>query len=93
MTTRNLDARFAARAIAIDGISVKPGSVGEIVARNLFSGGFNVRIILVNPRATEVLGQPCYPSAASLPKARDLAVTATPPRIVPGLIADLRAAE
>lgn len=68
MTTRNLDARFAARAIAINGISVKPGSVGEIVARNLFSGGFNVRIILVNPRATEVLGQPCFLPLPHFPK-------------------------
>lgn len=92
MTTRNLDALFSPRAIALIGASVEPGSVGEIVARNLLSGGFTGRIMLVNPRTTEVLGQPCYPSAAALPEAPDLAVIATPPRTVPGLIAELGAA-
>jgi len=92
MTTRNLDALFSPRAIALIGASVEPGSVGEIVARNLLSGGFTGRIMLVNPRTTEVLGQPCYPSAAALPEAPDLAVIATPPPTVPGLIAELGAA-
>lgn len=92
MTTRNLDALFSPRAIALIGANAEPGSVGAIVARNLLSGGFTGRIMFVNPRATDVLGQPCYPSAAALPAAPDLTVIATPPRAVPGLIAELGAA-
>lgn len=92
MTTRNLDALFSPRAIALIGASAETGSVGAIVARNLLSGGFTGRIMFVNPRATEVLGQPCYPSAGSLPAAPDLAVIATPPRTVPDIIAELGAA-
>ncbi len=92
MTTRNLDALFSPRAIALVGASVEPGSVGEIVARNLLTGGFTGRIMFVNPRATEVLGQTCYPSAAALPAVPDLAVIATPPRTVAGIVAELGAA-
>ena len=36
MTIRNLDALFEPKAIALIGASNQPGSVGAVLARNLF---------------------------------------------------------
>lgn len=91
MTTRNLDALFAPRALALLGASAQPGSVGNVVARNLLSGGFSGPVMFVNPRATEVLGHPCHASVSDLPNKPDLAFIATPPHLVPGLVAELGA--
>ena len=89
MTTRNLDALFAPRALALLGASAQAGSVGNIVARNLLSVGFAGPVMLVNPRATEVLGHACHASVADLPDTPDLAFIATPPHTIPGLVAEL----
>ncbi len=91
MTTRNLDALFAPRALALLGASAQPGSVGRVVARNLLSGGFGGPVMFVNPRAAEVSGHACHASVAELPHTPDLAFIATPPHTVPGLLAELGA--
>ena len=92
MTIRNLDRLFEPRSVALIGASDRHGSVGAIVARNLGGGGFRGPVWLVNPRRGEIAGQPCHRSIADLPAAPDLAVVATPPRSVPGVIAELAAA-
>lgn len=91
MTTRNLDALFAPRALVLLGASAQPGSVGNVVARNLLGGGFAGHVMFVNPRATEVLGHACHASVSDLPSTPDLAFIATPPHTVPGLVAELGA--
>lgn len=91
MTTRNFQALFHPETIALIGASDRPGSVGDVVARNLASGGFRGRIRFVNPKGKTILGQPSHPTVADLPEAPDLAVIATPAAAVPGLIADLGA--
>ena len=47
--------------------------------------------MLVNPKHAAVDGEPCHPDVASLPETPDLAVIATPPDAVPGLVAALGA--
>jgi acetyltransferase len=89
MTVRNFGALFSPRSVALIGASVKAGSVGCIVARNLLQGGFKGPIWLVNPKYATVGGQPCFASVAALPAPPDLAVIATPPATVPGLIRQL----
>ena len=42
MSIRNLDALFQPRSVALIGASNRPGSVGEVAARNLFRSGFSV---------------------------------------------------
>ena len=91
MTTRNFDALFHPGSIALVGASNKPGSVGAVLARNLTAGGFAGPIWAVNPHETEVAGLPCFHSVADLPGAPDLAVIATPPATIPGLIGELGA--
>ena len=91
MSTRNLDAFFNPGAIALIGASNEPGSVGERVLGNLLGAGFAGAILPVNPRRAVVHGIICYPDVAALPVVPDLAVIATPPATVPGLLAALGA--
>jgi acetyltransferase len=91
MTTRNLDALFAPRSVAMIGASPQPGSVGEVVTRNLRGAGFAGDVMLVNPHGGSIDGAPVYESVSALPGPPDLAVIATPAETVPGLIAELGA--
>ncbi len=91
MTIRNLEHALAPRSVALIGASKDIHSVGGKLVENLLTGGFKGPIWLVNPRETEIAGQPCFPNVAALPEAPDLAVIATPPRTVPSLIAELGA--
>ncbi len=89
MTVRNLDAMFRPCSVALVGASKRPGSIGQVVARNLAAGGFTGPLGFVNPHEAEIEGRPCAPDVASLAFAPDLAVVATPPDSVPGLVTDL----
>ena len=89
MTTRNFDALFAPRSIALVGASNEPHSVGSVVARNLYSAGFEGPIMPVNPHHREIEGRRCYPSIAALPQVPDLAVIVTPAASVPGIVREL----
>ncbi|MEQ1607484.1 MAG: GNAT family N-acetyltransferase [Hyphomonadaceae bacterium] len=89
MTTRNLSALFTPRVIALIGASNQPGSVGAVLARNLFAGGFDGPIMPVNPHEAEIQSVACYRSVSDLPATPDLAVIATPAATIPGLIAEL----
>jgi len=87
MTIRNLESVFEAKSVALVGASKEPGSLGAVLAHNLFNFGFDGPIMPVNPRHSAVEGVLTYPDAAALPMVPDLAVIATPPKTVPGLIA------
>ncbi|GAB4353568.1 MAG: bifunctional acetate--CoA ligase family protein/GNAT family N-acetyltransferase [Immundisolibacter sp.] len=89
MTIRNLDYLFNPQSVALIGASTRPGSVGAVLARNLFGAGFNGPVMPVNPKYVAVEGVLAYKNVASLPLAPDLAVIATPPDTVPRLIAEL----
>ena len=89
MTIRNLASLLKPRSVAVIGASPNAGTVGSVLVKNLRCGGFSGPIYLVNPRHTTIDGQAVYPDVAALPEAPDLAVIATPPATVPGLISQL----
>ena len=89
MTTRNFDALFRPSSIALVGASNKEGSVGAVIARNLLGAGFHGPIMTVNPHEEAILSTLNYHSVRDLPTRPDLAVIATPPQTVPGLIDEL----
>ena len=89
MSIRNLEFLFKPRSIALIGASNKPHSVGAVLARNLLRGGFGGPIMPVNPRETAIEGVLTYRDVASLPMVPDLAIVATPPDTVPGVIGEL----
>ena len=49
MTTRNLDALFEPKSIALMDASNQPRSVGAVTAKNLYEAGFVGPIVTVNP--------------------------------------------
>ncbi|MGB8273983.1 MAG: bifunctional acetate--CoA ligase family protein/GNAT family N-acetyltransferase [Alphaproteobacteria bacterium] len=89
MTIRNLDYLLKPKSVALIGASKTPGTVGAVVARNLFSAGFDGPVMPVNPKHRAIEGVLTYPDPASLPVPADLAVIATPPDTVPGLVREL----
>jgi acetyltransferase len=89
MSVRNLGQLFNPRSLALIGASPHPGSVGAVVLSNLRRSGFAGELMLVNPHHRTIDGLPVYPNVASLPRAPDLAVIATPPEPVRLLIAEL----
>ncbi|MGC2413012.1 MAG: CoA-binding protein, partial [Stellaceae bacterium] len=91
MSIRNFAKLFRPASVALIGASERPGSVGALLARNLRRAGFKGELLLVNPHLGALDGMRVYPDIASLPHAADLAIVATPPDTVPGLIAELGA--
>jgi acetyltransferase len=89
MSTRNLDKLFKPKSVALIGATARRGAVGAVMLRNLRRAGLKCPLMLVNPHHRELEGMPVYPTVASLPQAPDLAIIATPPQTVPGLIAEL----
>jgi predicted CoA-binding protein len=61
----------ATRSVAIVGMSANPARASHFVATYLL-GKTDWTLYYVNPRETEVLGQPVYPTLADLPEAPDL---------------------
>jgi len=89
MTIRNLNLLFHPRSVVLVGASERPGSIGLHVAENLLSGGFAGEIGFVNPGHEIILGKPCHRSIETLPFVPGLAVIATPPNTIPGIIDEL----
>ncbi|MGB9166061.1 MAG: bifunctional acetate--CoA ligase family protein/GNAT family N-acetyltransferase [Rhodomicrobium sp.] len=89
MTIRNLNLLFQPRSVVLVGASERPGSIGLHVAENLLRGGYTGEIAFVNPGRDVLLGKPCHRSVEALPFAPGLAVVATPPDTIPGIIDEL----
>ncbi len=89
MTTRNLDRLFKPQSVALIGASKRVSSVGSVLAKNLFGSGFDGPIMPVNPKHRSIQGVLTFPDIESLPLVPDLAVIATPPDTVPGIIHQL----
>ncbi len=62
----------SAESIAIVGASKNPSRASNFVATYLLSSSADFRVYMVNPRETEILGQPVYPDLASLPEVPDI---------------------
>jgi acetyltransferase len=91
MSIRNFDKLFHPETVALIGAGARPGSVGAVVLRNLRRARFKGELMLVNPHHETLDGMRVYPDIASLPRPADLAIIATPPDTVPGLVAELGA--
>ncbi|HEY7423520.1 MAG TPA: bifunctional acetate--CoA ligase family protein/GNAT family N-acetyltransferase [Gemmataceae bacterium] len=83
-----LDSLFRPQSVAVFGASVTPGSVGNILMRNLLENPFSGVVFPINPKRRSVQGVHCYPDLASTPDKAELAVIATPAATVPALVRD-----
>jgi len=86
MSVRHLDRLLEPRSLALVGASIRPGSVGATVWRNLRASRFAGPIYAVNPKHSTLDGVTCHARPEDLPEAPDLAVICTPPATVPALI-------
>ncbi len=69
---------FAPRSVAVVGASARSG-IATTVQHNLAVMGSATRCFFVNPRYTELDGQPCYPSLDALPERPDTVLVALNP--------------
>ena len=81
-----LDKIFKPQRIAVVGVSPNPKSVSGRILANLIGGGFRGVVYPVSPSVEAVMGIPCFPSAASLPKTADLGIICAAAAQVPGLV-------
>ena len=65
-----LDLIRRSKSVAIVGASDNPGRASFFVATYLLSSHFD--LYFVNPRLTQILGKPVYPSLAALPVVPDI---------------------
>ncbi len=86
MNVHGLDSILKPKRIAIAGVTINPNSVGGRVLRNLVGGSFRGAVYPVNPGSEAVLGVPCYPSIASLPRVPDLVAVCSPAEEVEGIL-------
>ena len=72
------------RSIAVIGISDDPSRPSFGVARYLIENGY--RVIGVNPKLEDILGDICYPTLASIPEPIDLVDVFRQPDAVNGIV-------
>ena len=75
-----------AKTIAVVGLSSNPLRASNFVGYYLKRHGY--RVIPVNPRETEILGETCYPSLRDIPEPVDVVDVFRAPSAVPEIAAD-----
>jgi acyl-CoA synthetase (NDP forming) len=68
---------FEPRSVAVVGVS-RSGKQGAIFLMGLLDPGFQGKVYVVNPAASEIMGVRSYPSISALPERPDLAVLVLP---------------
>lgn len=86
-TTTSLELLFNPRALALVGATGDRRKSGGNFLHSLLKL-YRGRLYAVNPNMEEAMGLRCYPSARDLPDAIDLAIIATPARVVPAVLDD-----
>ena len=83
---KNLERLFNPKSVAVVGASIKEGSVGYDLLKNLVKSDFKGNIYPINPNRPEILGVKAYPSISAVPEKVDLAIIATPAAVVPAVV-------
>lgn len=77
---------LACDAIAVAGVSRDGNLPANLIYRRLRDTGH--RVVALNPSASEVEGDPCWPSLGAAPGPVDALVIAAPPAAAPALVRD-----
>ena len=88
MTAQRIAKLLQPASVVLVGASETPGTLGDVVRRNLAGSGFEGPVHYVNLRHESVAGQVVHRSLAELPSPPDLAVIVTPAATVPGIVED-----
>jgi acyl-CoA synthetase (NDP forming) len=87
--TESIDLFFNARSVAIYGASASQNSVGQAIIQNFIKPQYTGKVYGVNPKYTQVLGVPCFPTLQDIEGSVDLVVVAVPARITPRVFEDI----
>lgn len=90
-STESINVFFKANSVAIYGASASQNSVGQAIVQNFIKPQYTGRVYGVNPKYTQVLGVPCYPTLQDINEPVDLVVVAVPARITPRVFEDIAA--
>lgn len=82
-STHYLTPLLEPQSIAVIGASENPSSTGGVIFRNVLDGGFKGKLWAINPKYSEIHGQPCLPSVEHIDSLVDLAIITTAARSVP----------
>lgn len=86
MAQHYLKPLFSPKSVVVFGASDRIDSVGQIVFQNMLQSGFQGALYPINPGHPEVQGHKAYTSISQITEPVELAVIATPPETVPGII-------
>jgi acetyltransferase len=86
MSTYRLTNLLAPLSVALVGGSPRPGSVGQVVLRNILGAKFSGKLGVVNPHHREIAGVATVRSLADLPFVPELLVITAPVATIPGII-------
>ena len=81
-----LEKFFTPRSVALIGASSTPGKIGNSVLDSLAKYEYQGEVYPINPKASEILGIPCYPSLASINKPIDMVVVCVDLSVIPPIL-------
>ncbi|MES9997069.1 GNAT family N-acetyltransferase [Desulfovibrio aminophilus] len=90
MGISNLEHMFNPKSVAVIGATNEPQNPGNIVMRNIMTGGFLGPVMPVSNEAEAIAGVLTYPSVQKLPKTPDLAIVCNPLPEVPEILMRLK---
>lgn len=85
-TLNQIDGFWQLKRIAVVGVSRDPKHFSNDVWRELAKRGYD--LVAVNPRATDVNGQTCYPRLQDVTPPVEGALVMTPPRVTEQVVRD-----
>ncbi|WP_337873308.1 acetate--CoA ligase family protein [Ignavibacterium sp.] len=80
---------FYPKSICIVGASSKPKSLGYELTKSVKLYGYKGKLLLVNPKADEILGYKCYPTINDIEVQIELAIVMVPKQFVEDTIKNL----
>jgi acetyltransferase len=87
MSNHPLDPIFHPRTVALFGVPSKGEAWGAQFHRALIDSGYDkTRMFLINPKAEEIDGLPCYHTLTDVPDTIDHVISLVPARVVPELV-------
>ncbi len=81
-----LTSLFEPKSVAVIGASDREHSVGNILFRNILESGYKGRLYPINPKHETVQGVQSYKSIEEIGARVELAIIATRPQTVPGIV-------
>ena len=83
-----LERMFSPRSIAVVGASRDPEKVGSMLLRNILDSGYEGKVTVINPKASEIRGLTSLPSLLDVDGDLDLVIVAVPATFVKKVLLD-----